>query len=272
MKNKTYESKRGNVRYIDWGARQEKRDNDMYLNKYIKPLMHKCQLEQRMITCLSLPATEWIWEQNLARAFPNNFIQFYGVERDPVVHVQSQAISDRLMKSQKRTNYRTHLLPNNIDLSKAIQRRTGTQVDSMPGFDIIYADYMGTWNENTIVDVKNIFNKNSFLLNPFGLLIITLALSRGDKKFRETTIEVADRLPQKRRVGVDDDHLYIRKASDKYSEEVHPLVVGIAETIVKTAWNCGAMITPHPVHIYYSPGASQNVMSQPEASFCFSLY
>ena len=263
--------KLNNVSEIDWSKRLEKRDNDLYLNKYIKPLMHKKHQDGDKINCLSFPASKWIWERNLAKSFNSNSIHFYGVERNPLVNKSANKTAKYLMSSKGKKNYRMTLLPPKVDFAKSICRKTGVEcVDSISGFDIIYADYMGTWSENSILDLKSIFGGKRSILNPFGLLVITLMLSRGERTLRSKTLSIANKLKPSDRVKIDDDHWYDRMLSDKYSEEVHPLAVGISDTVVKIAKANGCLLIPHPVHIYYSPGASPSVMSQPEASFCFS--
>lgn len=263
--------KQNNVNEIDWSKRTEKRDNDMYLNKYIKPLMHRRSQEGKPVNCLSFPAAKWIWETNLARSFSANSISFYGVERSPLVNKAASRTAKSLMASRNKKNYTMTLMPPEIDFAKAICRKTGVDsVDSINGFDIIYADYMGTWSENCILDIQSMLSGSRSILKSFGILVITLMLSRGEKRLRSKTLALADSMDPSDRVGIDDDHLYDRLLSDTYSMDVHPLAVGISETIVRTARSLGSVLIPHPVHIYYSPGASPSVMSQPEASFCFT--
>jgi hypothetical protein len=254
-----------NVEVIDWAspARKAKRDNDLYINRDLKKLMTYREYKNQPVNVLSLPAEKWLWESQLIQNFPNNKINFLGTESNPVVYKKSLEVAATINGK----NVKTELLPNKWE--EVVVRDFNSRMfnSTNAGFDIIYGDFMGTFNRGIIGYIEELLSDTE-MLKPLGNIIFTFMLARGWQDIREETIKIGEKSAYRHQLYVDDDKMWLRHTKNNTSDLVHTYALGIMETVVLIAKKFGKVLIPAKPHVYYSPGA--NGAELPEGSFCFT--
>lgn len=253
-----------NVRRIDWSARKEKRDNDIYLNKELKKLLRY----REDINILSLPGEKWLWERQLIQNFPENKFNIVGVESDPHVNESSRNF---IKLNHKNKRNQIDLLDQKTSWEDVVTRKFNSSLfdSSTAEFDIIYGDFMGTFNRSIIGHISHMLEDKK-MIKPLGNIIFTFLLGRGLRDIRKETLEIGRASKYSDLLYFDDDMLWNRYESKTKSDEVHPYAIGIMETILQLGKKFGKILMPAKPHIYYSPGRDENHLV-PEGSFCFTL-
>ena len=146
------------------------------------------------VRTLSLPAANWIWEKSFSNRYPDQRLEFVGLEADPEVHGRQRAKLRQLQTGRHafRVMGRPTSVAQYIDYWRV--------VDQVP-FDMIYLDYMGNWGDSKCEDITRILE--SGMLAPNAYLRVTLTATRGDgAKWDqicdpEPRMEVTDMRPSK---------------------------------------------------------------------------
>lgn len=249
---------------ISWKQRTDKRMNDLFLNKYFIPIMRSKQ----EVNVLSMPAARWLWERSLIDFFPDNKFKFLGVERNPEIYSLAKSTAYQL-NYQNKKRARFSMAKSVGQLGEAIKRADGTGIPEDSVFDIIYADYMGTWTRDKLDDIHAIYS-NNYNCPRKSTFVMTLSLcTRNTVDFCNETVRFGQSIPDAQKVDIDDDHIHRRISKKTYSEDVFPLVQSIAAKVMAVGMEYGKLIKAHPPHIYYGPrGIFVNCL--PQVSFCFT--
>ncbi len=260
-----------------WSKAVEKRKNDQYLNKFIEPLA--AYSKKKTIKVLSMPAINWFWEQHLLSSFPENKFEFWGVEKDRCKYHLSKAQADILSKEyKKRATFQ--LVDRACSLNVALESPEKVGMDIEDPFDIVYADYMGSWCPQKLKDVHTLYGSNIYSPRT-SIFVMTLGLNVRNSTafchdtrmwwsyFQKSLDSVNDQTKLSYYVGIDDDHRHQRYSKPNYSMNTHELVAAIAARSVQVAHGFNKLIDAHNPHIYYAPrGKIQKAL--PQASFCFT--
>jgi hypothetical protein len=235
---------------FDWSLREDKRENDGQLDIYLKPLFTS---GRREFSSLSLPASKWLWERHLIAKHPDLQFSFFGVEKEPELNGRARQVASRV---NSKGSSRLMMLSQDKDWSAVLK------APPLPEFDIIYADYMGTWSSPKLEDVMRILEPPTLLASR-GFLILTLGLNRTNAiQLRTMAIEAG----RESALSVWDDRADAREASRRASRDVIPYAKGIAEQVAGLAAENGIPLFAYPPHIYYNKGGHKPL---PEGSFCF---
>jgi len=224
------------------------------LQTYLQPLLTS---NKTVITSLSLPASDWIWEKGITDFAEEKKFTFYGVESNPKVHGPAAVKAAQLSKQRKGRATFT-LFPQEVDWKKAV-----TTHKALPEFDIVYPDYMGVWRESAVEETIDTFSSDCLLASK-GFLILTIGLTRNRSDWRTDAIEAGEHS----NIFVLDDQEDARGSNPGRSQEVVPQAKGIAEQIMGIAEDGGYPLKAYPIHIYYN-STSRAKECLPEASFCF---
>jgi len=154
--------------HANWKAKATKRQNDAEING----LMVREFLKKERVKCLTFPAQHWVYERNLAEGLPSVSFMFNGVEADEDVHESS-------WKEIEKEN-----APKNAEFLMTIKKRSLSQflghMDKPwadEKFDLVYPDWMGTWNFKKKEEIRRMFARRIFAGSSY--LAITLMLARG---------------------------------------------------------------------------------------------
>lgn len=260
-----------------WSKATEKRKNDQYLNKFIEPLI--AYNKRKVIKVLSMPAINWFWEQHLLDSFPENKFEFWGVERDRCKYQLSKAQAEILSKEhKKRATFQ--LVDRACSLSVALESPLKVGLNIEDSFDIVYADYMGSWCPKKLKDIHTLYSNNAYSPRT-SIYVMTLGLNVRNSSsfcyntrmwwsyFQKSLNSKKDLTKLSYFVGIDDDHRHQRYSKPSYSINTHDLVSAIAAKSVEVAQGFNKLIDAHNPHIYYAPrGKIQKAL--PQASFCFT--
>jgi hypothetical protein len=153
---------------IDWTTKDTKRQNDRITNAK----MAETLIDKKNINVLSFPAKLWIWERRLAEDFDGQAeFHFVGLEHDP----EDYEIQRRNMLSMSLTNATF----NTPDHASTLMDFASEPWEADP-FDIVYADWMGTWDSKKKEEVRLLFENK--LIADDGFLQITICVTRGNTK------------------------------------------------------------------------------------------
>jgi len=250
----------------DWSSRKNKRDNDAVINIRIKPLLNS----KEEISMVTLPGPKFIFEEQLIKNNPDNKFVILGVERDEYNNKLANEKSIELMRKYR--NCEVAVAPPGLDFRSIISRQYNCSTPAFSNevvWDVIYADYMGTWNPQSLEDIEIIFNSKNNVLNKLGIFISTYMLARGAGGEsglwgKTKTLGEVHGAP----IQIDDDRIYERLHSHKpLSAHVHKLARGIAVYTKKIALSMGSDLHIYAPHVYYSPSAPGR--EYPEGSFCY---
>lgn len=256
-----------NVRTINWAKREQKRDNDISLLKYIKEPLSLFST----VNCISLPSHQWIWERMIAAAFPDKTFNFIGVERDRQVN-HAGRINAKRLNAVKNRNYTLEMLPPSISWTNAMKGDFSSEIvgeDEL--FQLLYADYMGTWSPDKIEDYESIFS-NDRIFPMFCTCIVTLSLGRNSSPLRRDTLDNWSETFEAAMIEVLDPNYYNRlRNKNPKSIKVLDMAKSIGAQTKSMAWdNHKKMLRMYPTHIYYTPGKFKDLYTSPEGSYCFS--
>lgn len=211
--------------------------------------------------CLSFPASKWIWEQQLAQSFPKHKFWFTGVEINPKVHRRMTRNAERLNNAFSRSTSPT-FTPSPRQNLKTLLKRGGRF------FDIIYADFMGTWSTEKMEDLEELFAQNA--LRQHGYLILTFSLMRDRGRLNKARALAMEFSKEGGDITVIDDHSIAKAKGVRTGNSDIPVRCrGIAALVRCMAREiAGIGLTPFPVHIYYNQFAG-SAKAHPEVSLCF---
>lgn len=156
---------------FDWSAsRNAKRFVDDKMDRAIKQWM-RGNLCKRFLT---LPAGGWVWERNLAHMFPG-YYTFDGVERNAVVHSRATALAAKLTRLTPGSAFRMSPRPTSLEMYlRYIQPEVGP-------YDMIYFDWMGTWSDKKMGQVRSLFGRRLFADNSYFRYTISMSRGRADR-------------------------------------------------------------------------------------------
>lgn len=140
------------------------------------------------IRCLTLPANSWAWEREISVAHPDQQFTVHGCECDKVVYRSS------VRHIKEYPIPRVDALVGNCYLLDSLKEKKADP------YHLIYADYMGTWNEDKKLDIDTMFRNGR--LAPGGIYMMTTMLQRGAKKLKEELKRVLDKSSYKKAIKV----------------------------------------------------------------------
>lgn len=130
-------------------------------------------LEKKDVNCLTFPGATWEYERDLAQNLPGVGFLFQGIEVDQKVFEKSWERAEAL--NQIIHNGTFFLTKCRRSLQQFLGHRDRPWND-IP-FDLVYPDWMGTWNQDKKEDLRRMFVRRIFSQSAF--LSITLMLGRG---------------------------------------------------------------------------------------------
>lgn len=221
---------------INWRSMAAKREADLVT---FRVAAVDILAMRRTVKVLSFPSTSWRWETSLAEVFQNKRFLFTGVERDPAAYRKAA-------KSQ----------PDGTTLIKADVMELFRDPSGRRTYDIIYLDWMGTWSKEKQANINALFSVPG-RLNDGGLLLLTLALTRG----RHVTLDPLEQMAQDLPFVT-----YDARGRNKHTSSFK--VKGIPAWIAQAAEERGVKLRPLMANVYYSStGLSTNVT--PQVQFLF---
>ena len=114
---------------LNWESRCCKRAQDERVNALL-------DIPPGLVSMLSLPASGWCYEKQLAKAYPDIYWRFTGLEYDPQVfaHMQTPPTANAMFEAK-------HM---------SVQ----AAMEVLEPHDIVYLDYLGGWSESVEADIR----------------------------------------------------------------------------------------------------------------------
>lgn len=232
---------------IDWTRKTEKRRNDFLLRELCGPAL----LQYQAPAVLSFPAAGWLWERAVIDMFDGlqnpPGIEFIGLETNQTVFADSCQTATKL-----RAQHPEHQF--NVSCKDACDFIKDTNIN----FDVIYLDWMGTWAKSKRETLATIAKRE--LLNPGGMLIFTLALTRR----RISNAELAEYAGGEHNFVFLDSR--IRRENLAETSGTHFVGKGIAGLVMSLFEDAGQTLTPLLGKIYYDISGRT---PRPEIVLCF---
>lgn len=214
---------------------------------------------KRYVNCLTLPASDWIFETSLSRRLPAVKFFFQGVERTPLIHREawSAALSARLANA-------TLCMTEEPSTVRSFLGHSDRQW-KMP-FSLVYLDWMGTWSLDKMEQIHRLFLRRAFADTSF--LVMTLSLHRGRHEcFKRMAryvepgaVEAVNRLPMSDRT---------RRALTTITGPLK--IQGVAGFVKQEADYYGYAIEPLRVHVYDNALSAETNVYSSEISLMFKV-
>ena len=226
---------------LDWASASAKREVDSLAFRVAASDILSMRTNVRVA---SFPAADWTWEHNLMTQFKNHVFHITGIERDPAVYAVGARNAPTLGVCA--------MHPRPVGLSSFL-----TTPDLEP-FDIINLDWLGTWSKEKKKDLRRIFERPT-LLRDGGLLLLTMALNRGQP---ETTDELYELAENNLAFMV-----YDERGRDAHTSGFR--VRGIPQWVINEADEVGVTLRPLLASVYYSKRADTSGSPAPMVQFMF---
>ncbi len=152
--------------YFKWQTRASKRNAD--------DIVFHCLASWALTTgkkrILTLPADKWLWEKQFLMHYPDNPVEFLGLEGNSRV---AERMRDAAAFSPAPPPH--EFKPHAQDLSFDEYAKSFKPKDGM--FDMIYLDWRGNWGDDKIKQLRLLFRQG--MLKTGGFLRFTVALNPG---------------------------------------------------------------------------------------------
>jgi hypothetical protein len=211
---------------IAWGTNISQREADTAMFYGMSfDLSRQYRKTGKRLRILSFPDETWSWELSLENLFSHIPMEFLGLARNAAIHKKTKKFASVLPRRFEMTDK-----PVGFQTFAASNRKRRS-------FDVIYLDWLGTWNEEKTDDLCALFH--SGLLDVGGLLILTVSLFRGhlvsEKELQDPSLDLPMVFYEARRSSKGASHLKVKgipqwiqdTADDRFGVKMKPLLTSI---------------------------------------------
>lgn len=220
-------------------------------------------LEKDYVNCLTFPADVWEYERDLAINLPQVKFWFEAVEQDRNVHHRSLSKMRVLNNTIPNGHF---VLPEH---PCSLKQRLGDKDEpwtELP-FDLVYPDWMGTWNQDKKEETRRMFVRRIFSYTSF--LSITIQLSRGQPLTMHELEQIVLNLDVLTIEDLDLDERTRRAIRETKTGSIK--AEGVTGYIQELGRKNGYLVTPLHVRVYDSLSSVREGFFTPEMRFLYRI-